>query len=126
MSSPADSSILRGNHFVLTIRFILDGDPWPDIGAWTPKAQLKKQVNSRRVAATFEVTPDDDTSELEILLPDTITRDLSPGDYWWDIDFFDPNEPDGTKVVTWPPVGDDRCKLVVEADVTRVNDEVYE
>lgn len=126
MPSPADSTVLRGNHFVLTIRFMLDGAPWPNIGAWTPKAQLKKQITSRRVTTELEVTPNDADSELEILLPDTVTRDLSPGDYWWDIDFFDPNKPEGVDVVTWPPVGDDRCKLTVEADVTRVDSGVYE
>lgn len=127
MPSPADSNVLRGTHFVLDIRFTLEGEPWPNIGAWTPRAQLKSQVNSRRVRTEFEVTPNDDDSELRLLLPDTVTRDLSPGEYWWDIDFFnpDPSVPDGEKVVTWPVVGEDRCLLVVEPDVTKIVEEEY-
>lgn len=47
--------VLRGDPVVLTVTMVKDGDPWTDVAAYAPVAQVRKRASSVVVVAEWDI-----------------------------------------------------------------------
>lgn len=108
-------NVMRGEPLTLVVTLDLDGDSDWNIEDWRPEAQLRREADNVRVAATWAIT-----SDINVMTMVLVTTDLD-GSYVADVDFYDPDieDPDLARV-TWPGADSDRIEVVVKPDVSRV------
>ena len=86
MAIKANIVIDQGADFSATIDVVdTDGNPF-DLTNYTPASQMRKNYASSTPAATFTCSDSGGTGSITIALSNSITNDIEPGRYLYDVE----------------------------------------
>lgn len=108
-----DIIIDQGSDFSLGITVKDDANQPRDLTGYSARSQMRDERSSEEIAATFtcSVDPDPTTGKITMALPNSVSKNVPAGSYYYDVEIFTQNDVNVTRIL--------QGKVRVTPEVTR-------
>lgn len=96
-----DIIIDQGSDFSLEITVKDDANQPKNLTSYSARSQMRGERSSEEIAASFTCSVDSDpaTGKITMFLSNSVSKDIRPGSYYYDLEIFTANDENVTRIL---------------------------